>query len=305
MSPNPAYLAVCGHTNIDIQLRVKELPVPGASSPVLDRRHVWGGTAANIARHAGGLGVPVRLWSRVGDDLPADWRDLLLGDGVSLDHLDIVEGGRTPTCYILTDDEGRQSYCMDQGPMGQMADNPPQDTLLEDLTGWLHFATGNPDAYMGIAQAARKQGIPVALDPGQELRYVYDAKRFERLLDRSDALFLNEDELKVACQYLSYGDPVQFLDHVDTVVITRGKRGASLYTAKTKPLHMDAFPVQNAVDPTGAGDAMRSGWYAALYQGNDMPTALKWGQAAASIAVQHEGPQSRVVREADLAHLLA
>ena len=48
MAARPPFLAVCGHTNIDVQLHVKELPKAGQSVPVLDRRTVWGGTAANI-----------------------------------------------------------------------------------------------------------------------------------------------------------------------------------------------------------------------------------------------------------------
>src|SRR5688572_4294218 len=134
----PPFFAVCGHANIDVQLHVKELPKPGQSVLVLDRRTVWGGTACNIARHAGGLGVGVRLWSRVGDDFPSNWRGALEADGVELAFLDVVRGGRTPTCTILTDLVDRQMYAMDQGAMGQMAENPPDPGLLEGIgsAGW-------------------------------------------------------------------------------------------------------------------------------------------------------------------------
>lgn len=299
-----AYLAVAGHTNIDIQLRMEELPGRGQSSPVLERRTVHGGTAANVARHAAGLGVPVRLWSRVGDDFPSDWHDALASDGVDLHYLDLVRGGRTPTCYVLTDAGGDQAYCMDQGAMATMVENPPDSRLVAGLTGWLHLCTGDPRAYLDIAATARQRGIPVALDPGQELRFLYGPKVFERLLDRSDAVFLNEDELDLALRYLSYGDPVQLLDHVDTVVVTRGSKGASLYQVGGRHIHQDAFSVP-VLDPTGAGDALRSGWYAALQVGLTQEEALRWGQAAAAIAVQHPGPQDHVVRPDALREVLA
>lgn len=298
----PAFLAVCGHTNIDVQLKVQDLPAPGQSSPVLDRRIVHGGTAANIARHAAGLGVPTRLWSRVGDDLPRDWEEAMHADGIDTTFLDKVTGGRTPTCYVLTDLVDQQAYCMDQGPMAEMAAAPPGEALLEDLTGWLHLATGDPDAYMAISERARDQDIRVALDPGQELRFMYDAKKFERLLDRADALFVNEEELRVACDFIGYGDAVQFLDHVDLVVVTQGAKGANLFQ-DGKRTRQDAFPV-DAVDPTGAGDALRSGWYAALHAGKDLETALRWGQAAAAVCVQHSGPQDHVVRREEHGRVL-
>ncbi len=74
---------------------------------------------------------------------------------------------------------------------------------------------------------------------------------------------------------------------------------AAPHQSGRKPVKQPAFPVK-VVDPTGAGDAMRAGWYAALRSGRGMEEALRWGQAAAAVAVQHSGPQTRVVREEDL-----
>jgi len=295
-----AFLAVCGHVNIDVILQVERLPVAGESMPVRDRRRVWGGTGANIARQAASLGVPTRLWSRVGADFPDDWRGALEADGVDLAFLDVDVGALTPTCTILTTQDHEQAFCMDQGPMGTMQEHPPDPALVEGLEGWLHVATGDPRAYQGIAEAARNAGVPVALDPGQELRFQYDGRSFERLLEKADAFFVNHHELDVALRLLGYGDPIQILDHTDLVVVTRGKDGADLYRPRKKTLRQPAFPVAHALDPTGAGDALRGGWYAALREGKDVETALRWGQAAAAVAVQHAGSQERVVKPADL-----
>ena len=87
---------------------------------------------------------------------------------------------------------------------------------------------------------------------------------------------INTAELDVALRLLSYGDPVQLLDHAQAIVITRGPQGASLYRPRKKPLHVPAFHVQG-VDPTGAGDAFRAGWYAALRAGHPFDEALRWG----------------------------
>lgn len=299
-----AYLTVLGHTNIDVQLEVEAMPGPSQSAPVQDRRTVYGGTACNIARHAAGLGVDVRLWSRIGPDMPIDWRAELQDAGLDLSHFDVADGGRTPTCYILTDANDDQAYCMDQGAMKDMAQHPPPTTLLDGLQGWLHVGTGDPAAYMAIADAARGNGIQVALDAGQELRFMYDPATFEKLLDKCDAVFLNDAEMDLALTYLRYGDPVQLLDHVDVVVHTKGKGGASLYRTGHKPYHASAFTVE-AIDPTGAGDALRAGWYAALSRGESMERALLEGQAAAAVCVQMHGPQSRTIQPDDLVHFLA
>lgn len=305
LAPPVPFLSVLGHSNIDVQLHVEQMPGPNQSAPVQDRRTVYGGTAANIARHAAGLGVATRLWSRVGVDFPPEWKAGLEDDGVDLSCMDFDPAGRTPTCYILTDADDAQAYCMDQGAMADMVAHPPTAAVLAGLTGWLHVATGDPAAYAKIMDDAKAAGVRVAFDPGQELRFMYDARSFEQLLDKADVLFLNDAEYALACDYMRYGDPAQFLDHVDAVVITHGSKGASLYRNGAKPLQQPAF-VAAAIDPTGAGDALRAGWYAALAEGHDMQTALAWGQAAAAVAVEHLGPQSHVVRRADLqAHLPA
>ncbi|HUR62816.1 MAG TPA: PfkB family carbohydrate kinase [Candidatus Thermoplasmatota archaeon] len=298
-------LAVAGHSNLDVQLQVQELPKPGMSVPVLERRTVWGGTAGNIARHAGGLGVPVRLWSRVGPDFPPAWRSAFEQDGVDLTFLDVAKDQMTPTCFILTDLLDRQSYAMDQGAMGRIDEHPVGPELLNGLDedSWLHVTTGNPLGYAHVVDAARKSGIRVAFDPGQELRFQYDTRSFEGLLDQSEVLFVNEPELRVACDYLRYGSAEQLLDHVQAVVVTRAEKGATLYRPKAKPLSLPAFPVK-VVDPTGAGDALRAGWYAALNAGHDMGSALRWGLAAAAVKIQHAGGQDHVVRRSEIDPLL-
>ncbi len=294
-------LLVLGHANIDVQLQLQGIPGPSESQPVQSRRTVYGGTAANVSVHAASLGVQTTLWARVGTDFPDPWRARLQSAGLHL-ALDVDEVRGTPTCFILTDSAGQQAYCMDQGAMGAMLEHPPEESLLAGMKpgDWLHICTGSPEAYMDLAAAARARGIKVALDPGQELRFAYDARSFEKLLDLSDLLFVNEFELDIACKYLSYGDPVQFLDHVENVVVTHGARGATLY-GSGKPVHVDAVAVSNVVDPTGAGDALRAGWYAGLGAGLSMAVALRWGVAAGAVAVQHAGPQEYLVRRADLA----
>ncbi len=288
--PQP-FLAVVGHTNIDVQLRLHELPVAGESRPVSDRRTVHGGTACNVARHAAGLGVPVRLWSRVGPDFPPDWKVGLEADGVDLAFFD-MGGSRTPTCYVLTDDQDRQSYCMDQGAM-----TPPYSlpTALLDGVSWLHVGTGDPASYEPLVRAAGAAGVSVGFDPGQEIHFAYDAQSFERMLNLADVFFCNDVELGRALSYLRYGAADQLLDHVDTVVATHGAKGAALYRSRQKPVQLAALPA-TVVDPTGAGDALRAGWYAGLAAGEDAPAALLRGMAAAAVVVGHPGPQNHVVR---------
>ncbi|MCA1819319.1 MAG: carbohydrate kinase family protein [Thermoplasmatota archaeon] len=294
-------VAVCGHANLDVQLQVRDLPKAGQSTPVLERRTVWGGTGANIARHAGGLGVDVRLWARVGADFPADWRAALKADGVDL-RLETVPGAQTPTCFVLTDLVERQAYCMDEGPMRDIGQFPPPSSLLDGMRkgDWLHVATGDPLGYAALADEARLKGLSVALDPGQEMRFQYDVRSLSGMLSLADILFLNEEELRVACGILDRASAEELLGLVPAVVVTRGAKEVTLHRRGEPPLHVPVEPVR-VVDPTGAGDAFRAGWYAALGAGRPWDEAVRWGSAAAGVVLQHVGAQGRVVRKADIA----
>lgn len=297
------FVAVCGHTNLDVHLQVPELPRPGQSSPVLERRIEWGGTAANIARHAGSLGVGVRLWSRVGKDFPAEWRQALQDDGVLLEHLEVDALRLTPTCYIATDSLDRQQFFMDQGAMVDLAQNPAPLSLLDGIQ-WLHVATGDPLGYAQVADAAKRAGIRVAFDPGQELRFQYDARSLQGMLELADVFWCNDQELEVACVLLDVASPDALLKFVPSVVVTRGARGLSWYARNQAPTHAPAFPVGRVLDPTGAGDACRAGFYAATAKGLAFEEALRWGQAAASLVVETVGGQSHPVTPAALAERL-
>lgn len=298
------FLAVCGHTNLDVHLHVKELPKPGQSTPVLDRRVLWGGTACNIAVHAASLGVATRLWSRVGPDFPADWRTALLRLGIGLEFLEMDAASRTPTCTIATDLLERQQFFMDQGAMGRLDENPVPAAVAAGVRGWLHIATGDPLAYAQVASEAKARGLRVALDPGQELSFQYNARSLAGLLEVSDVFWCNDDELRVACDLLDVPGPAELLRWVPTVIATKGAKGAALHRRGQPVVEQPAFPVAKLVDPTGAGDAMRAGWYASLQAGGDATTALRWGQAAASLVVQTIGGQSAPVTRNALERVL-
>ena len=298
----PPFLAVCGPTNLDVLLRVKELPRPGQSTPVVERRVARGGNGSNIAAHAASLGVAVRLWSRVGADFPPAWRADLTALGVDLGHL--VQAGTTPTCYVFTDLLDRQSFAIDNGPAFTAL---PEPSLVQGLApgAWLHLCAGDPVAFAPLAAAARDAGVRVGLDPGQEMSFRYDRRALEGMLAFADALFVNEAELRVACGLAECSSAEDLLALVPSIVLTRGAHGASLYRRDARTLHAPAFPLDRVADPTGAGDAFRAGWYAALAQGQPPEQALRWGQAAGAAKARHLGSQEHLLTPDDLGRFLA
>ncbi len=83
------------------------------------------------------------------------------------------------------------------------------------------------------------------------------------------------------------------LEHVEVAVVTRGHEGSAIHT-RDGTLEIPAFEPAETVDVTGAGDAYRAGFYAALSRGMDLEACGRMAAATASYVVEGEGPQGRI-----------
>lgn len=285
------FLCVYGHTNIDHLLTVKRLPERNTSSNVLSRRTFFGGTGANLATMASALGVPTALVSYVGRDLPPEFRGLMESKGVILDEMVEVEGKETPTVWIATDEKEDQVAYVLQGAMADMASYPLLTKGAKEALA-VHIMTGSPDYYLELLSQPFMLRKRKALDPAQEIHNVWDAERFRKALSNTDMLFCNESELATALRYCGRKGPEELLADVPVIVNTRGAQGARVYT-RMERLEVGAAKVE-AVDPTGAGDAFRAGFYAGLYRAKGWRECAALGCAAASFVVSAQGSLTRI-----------
>jgi sugar/nucleoside kinase (ribokinase family) len=114
---------------------------------------------------------------------------------------------------------------------------------------------------------------------------------FKEILEKSDIFFANGSEAKRALKYLGLRKTAQLLDYAPTLVLTDGKNGSEIVTSDG----VEKIPIVDAdrfVDPTGAGDGYRAGFYAGLYRGKSLRDAALAGAAAASFVVEEKGCQT-------------
>lgn len=289
----PAFLGVVGHVNVDYLFQLGESLKPNATHPVQSRERFWGGTAGNIASAAATLGVPVRLGSVVGDDFPREYGDALRGRGVDVTDLVTMKGRSTSAWWGFEDPDHNVVGIIDQGPMG--SDDLPVNFAHTLESAWVHIATGPPKKFLELAKAAKAEGRKVAFDPGQELRYRWRERDFERMLEAADMFFCNATELGQAFDKLGYGDVVQLFDHVPLVVVTHGKDGCVVHREEeTIAVPAVAVPKERIVDTTGAGDGFRAGFYAGLQKGTSLAECAALGNAVASFVLEAKGAQSNL-----------
>jgi sugar/nucleoside kinase (ribokinase family) len=280
IADRPRDLLVAGHVNVDRFLRLPEFPPDDRTVPVESHRVELGGTAANIARAAARYGVATGLVARVGSDFPPEFWATLLRAHIDLRGVERVNGSTTPTAYILEDHRSRQRTLMDQGPM---ADGGPNRTAYPWLAeySWLHLTTGPPELQLRLLEQGRARGVRAAADPAQEVRYRWDRARLRRLLAGCEILFGNRAEIDHVARALGVRSPGDLVSFVPLVVRTEGSDGTTAWD-RTGAVHADGARPRRIRTVVGAGDALRGGFYAAWFEGEELRGCLRAGNRAAA-----------------------
>ncbi len=291
-----AFLAVYGHAIMDTIIESPKAPENEEFTGIDGYYIRYGGTGANIAMAVARLGVPVALHAFVGTDFPEDYRKRLENEGVDISGL-VVKEGMSPRVWIVNTPEGQRGFVF-QGVMGKMDEY--ERVYPADGTEWVHISTGRPEYNIDIAKYARKKGMYVSFDPGQELHYVYDREHLQEMLELTHIFFCNEAEMEKVKEIMGYRCEDQILDTgIFAAIKTMGEKGSFIIqeggNSEGKPVvvkqKIDALRPEKVVDTTGAGDAYRGGFYAGRYDGKDVFDSAILGSAVASIAVEGHGAQ--------------
>ncbi len=286
------FLSVYGHVNLDLILNLKKFPEPNTSTEILDSKRYFGGTAGNISRITGSLGTPLYLVSYVGGNFPQDYFDALKNSGVDMTYLQRVNEYQTSTCWIMNDADHNQVAIMDQGPMRDIENFEPDIApILESEI--LHIATGRPGFYKNVMRKAKELGKTIAFDPAQEIHYVYTPETFNELIPYADIFFCNENEGQIAVEYTDNKELTDLLEYVDTIVQTLGKKGSRIVTRGGETF-IPGVEVKDPQDTTGAGDAYRGGFYAALYRKLPMEVCGMAGAITAAEVIKVSGGQTNI-----------
>jgi sugar/nucleoside kinase (ribokinase family) len=287
------FLGVFGHVAVDQICSVDRFPKPNTCEAIQARRTEFGGTAGNMAVFSASLGTPTALASLVGEDFPADYMRFLKSKRIDLTDLRIIKGMRTPAVIMVSDGSHNQIGFVDQGAiLAQNKISLQKHTI--DSSKVVHVGTGRPAYSLKVCKRAREKGKIVAFDPAQEIHYVYDAKSFSQVICEADMFFCNESELAVAIKYMRLKRPEDLLATIDTLIVTLGKRGSRIITSNGDKVAVPPCRPCKVVDTTGAGDAYRAGFYAAMNKGMELADCGAVASSAASFAVETFGGQTNL-----------
>src|SRR4051812_25969521 len=258
---------------------------------------VSGGSAANTAVGLASLGARAGFVGKVRDDeLGRLFAHDLQATGVRFDTVPSPEGPATARCFVLVTPDGERTMntylgaCQQLGPedIGEAAVRGAGIVYLE---GYLWDPPAAKDAFRKAVRIAHEAGNRVAMtlsDPFCVDRYRDEFR--ELIRDGSlDILFANIHELKSLYQTADENSALAALaDERLLGVVTRSAEGATVVENGMQE-SVPAFPVDNVIDTTGAGDLFAAGFMAGLATGQDNRTCARLGGLAAAEVIGHLG----------------
>jgi pseudouridine kinase len=267
-------VTVFGAVAMDVRLSARAPLVAGSSNPVM-ARETPGGVGRNLAMGLARLGARVRLASAVGDDLTGAvlLADLVAG-GVDTGHVGRSREHATARYWAVLEPAGE--LAMGLADMAVLDALRPADLLpaaAASADAWL-IDTNLPEPCLAWLLAREERPHIVAVDTVS----VAKAPRLRAHLDRVDLLFTNEAEA-TALVGVDDAERLQAAG-ASTVVIGRGAAGLDIATAAGLS-RLPALRVQ-ALDVTGAGDALAAASLYALLAGLDLGLAARIGRLAAT-----------------------
>ena len=248
-----------------------------------------GGCAANICYGMGVLGLNPVLIAAVGKDW-ADYEAWLSRHGVDTSHALISTSLYTAHFMVTTDDDLNQIASFFPGAMSE-ARNIELGPIMEK-TGRFDMVVISPDdpqAMLHHSEVCRKERIPFAADPSQQMARM-SGEEIKLLIDGASYLFLNEYELALAMQKTGWSDR-EILEHVKVRVVTLGSKGAKVESAAGEFVQVGVPKEKSKTDPTGVGDSFRSGFIAGLAWGLSHERCAQIGSLIATYVIETMGTQ--------------
>lgn len=244
----------------------------------------FGGTAGNIAYNLALLGESPEIIATAGTDF-GQYRSHLLLSGVDPASIKIVEGELTASAVVFTDKGDNQISAFHPG-----AGKFPYDTPVPtDGRAMAIIAPGNAEDMTTLPEYFRRKGMKYCYDPGQQISAL-TGDHLKDGITGAHTLFASDYELGLIAQKTGWADgPI--LERVTNLVITYGAKGSRVLT-KEGEWKVEATPVKNAEDPTGAGDAYRAGFIKGMMLALPLESCAKLGSVVAAYAVETYGTQT-------------
>ncbi len=264
-----------------------------AMGPAIERS---GGSAANTIAGLASFGAKCGFIGRVAaDQFGGIFRHDIRSQGVAYETAPATEGAPTARCLILVTPDGERTM---NTFLGASVGFTPEDldaamlgaARIVYLEGYLFDKDEAKAAFRQAAKEAKKAGAKVALSLSDAFcvdRHRADFQAFVR--EGADIVFANEKEITSLYAVNSFEEAADAaLQNCEMAVLTRSEAG-SVIVAAGETTEIAAWPVQEVVDVTGAGDLYAAGFLYGLTRGASLAECGRLGSLAAAEVIGHIG----------------
>ncbi|HEX9259104.1 MAG TPA: adenosine kinase [Acidimicrobiales bacterium] len=255
-----------------------------------------GGSAANTMTGIASFGGRTGYIGKVADDqLGEVFGHDMRAEGVAFPNGPARLGVPTGRCLIVVTPDAQRTMNTYLGVSSLLGPDDVDPAFVTRakvvyLEGYLWDRDDAKAAYRKAAAVAHSAGGKVSLTLSDSFCVERHRDGFFDLVEHDvDILFANEHELMALYQVEDFDDALQAVrGHCEVAAITRGKAGSVIVAGDE--LHViDAHPVAEVVDTTGAGDLYASGFLYGYTNGFALADCGRLGSLAAAEVISHVG----------------
>jgi sugar/nucleoside kinase (ribokinase family) len=274
---------------------VGSIAFDAVTTPFGDRERMLGGSAVHFSL-AASFFTDVRVVGPVGDDFGEAEYGVLGARGVNTDDIEHVAGGRTFFWRGHYDYDLNTAHT-DDTQLNVFGEFEPKLSDASRDAEVLFLANIQPDVQRGVREQCANARF-VAMD-SMNLWIETARDSLVQTISGVDALLLNDAELRMLTEQPNLLRAARTVIEwgPQLVVAKQGEYGAALFT-RDGVFALPAFPLEEVLDPTGAGDSFAGGFvgYIAAHAEDELSDdllrrAMAYGTAMASFNVQEFGTE--------------
>jgi sugar/nucleoside kinase (ribokinase family) len=274
---------------------VGSIAFDAVTTPFGQRERMLGGSAVHFSL-AASFFTDVRVVGPVGDDFGEAEYGALQARGVDTEDIEHIAGGRTFFWRGHYDYDLNTAHT-DDTQLNVFGDFEPKLSDASRNAEVLFLANIQPDLQRGVREQCANARF-VAMD-SMNLWIETARDPLVRTISGVDALLLNDAELRMLTEQPNLLRAARTVMEwgPQLVVAKQGEYGAALFT-REGVFALPAFPLEEVLDPTGAGDSFAGGFigYIAAHAEDELSDdllrrAMAYGTAMASYNVQEFGTE--------------
>lgn len=285
-------ILVFGALNMDMVMRVPEMPRPSNTVVCPGYSFIPGGKGANQAAAAALSGARVRMYGCVGkDDFAKQLRHSLGDAGVNTDALHVIPDAPTGCAAICVDQGGENMIVVAAGANEMIKSSLIADEEMSSQNLVVTQCEVPQEETWELLRRAKAREARTLLNLAPARKIPTD------LLGSVDYLVMNEIETTILSLHLGFESISPSIaarritsTYGTTCIVTLGSHGA-FASSPSEEWEVPALRI-TSVDTTAAGDAFCGAFASRIHQHDSFHDALRFAAVASSLTCTRMGAQT-------------